>query len=66
MSVAESRKTKADFEREIATLRARIKEKEALMNRSGGVRQRIANIESRALQRLVKELIEQSRFAPDN
>jgi hypothetical protein len=35
MSVAESRKTKADFEREIATLRARIKEKEALMNRSG-------------------------------
>jgi len=66
MSVAESRKTKADLEREIATRRACIREKEALMNRSGGVRQRIANIESRALQRLVEELIEQSRFAPDN
>jgi hypothetical protein len=66
MSVAEFRNTKADFEREIATLRARIKEKEALINRSGGDRQRIASVESRAVQRLVEELIEQSRFAPDN
>jgi hypothetical protein len=62
----EPRKTKAELEKEIASLRARVSEKKALMDRSVGVRRRIAQIESKALRGLLKRLIEQLRTADDS
>lgn len=61
--MAESRKTKAEFEREIATLKTRIKHKQALIDRSTGAKQRIAKIESKALEIVLEKLIEQSLLA---
>jgi hypothetical protein len=58
-TVVESRKTKAELEQEIAFLRARVNEKEAVMYRSVGVRRSIAKVESKALQKLLERLIEQ-------
>jgi len=64
--MAESRKTKAELEREIIFLRARVNEKKALIDRSARVRCRIAKIEAKALQRLLERLTEQFHSAPDN
>ena len=63
--MAESRKTKAELEREIIFLRARVNEKKALINGSAGVQCRIAKIEAKALQRLLERLTEQFHSAPD-
>jgi hypothetical protein len=52
--MVESRKTEAELEQEIASLRARVNEKKALMDRSGGVRRMIAKVESKALQRVLE------------
>jgi hypothetical protein len=59
ITVVESRRTEAELEQEIASLRARVNEKEAVMDRSVGVRRRIAKIESKALRKILELLIEQ-------
>jgi hypothetical protein len=64
--MVESRKTKAKLEQEIASLRARVNEKKALMDRSGGARRMLANVESKALQRVLERLIEQLDSAHDS
>jgi hypothetical protein len=46
----EPRQTKAELGQEIASLRARVNEKKVLMDRSVGVRRRIAQIESGPIQ----------------
>ena len=50
--MVESRKTKAELERKIAFVRARVNIRKVLMDRSGGVRRHMAKVESKALQRV--------------
>jgi uncharacterized coiled-coil protein SlyX len=64
--VVESRKTKAELEQEIASLSARVNEKEAVMDRSVGLRRSIAKVESKALRKLLERLIEQLHSAHDS
>jgi hypothetical protein len=61
--VAESRKTKSELERHIASLRARVNEKEALMDRSVGPRRHIAKVESKALRKVLELLMEELHSA---
>jgi len=49
--------------RTIATLKTRIKHKQALLDRSTGAKQRIAKIKSKALEIVLEKLIEQSLLA---
>jgi hypothetical protein len=64
--MVESRKTKAELEQKIASVRALVNKKKALMDRSVGVRHQIAKVESKALQRVLEQLIEQLQSADDS
>lgn len=69
--MVESRKTKAELERKIAFVRARVNERKALMDCSGRspeevVRSRIAKIEAKALQKVLEQLMEQLHSVDDS